>query len=73
MKRSCDQGGEQDTSFLRLVLIGEIIQADDTALYAMAEALHRLGLLDLAVDDADPESERLPHAPPRRSHLRLVQ
>ncbi|MGE3539106.1 MAG: hypothetical protein AB7N91_16965 [Candidatus Tectimicrobiota bacterium] len=70
MERSCSHCDQPDSSLLRIVLIGEIIRADDTTLYTMAEVLQSLGLLELPEDEELGESE-----PPSqgRHQLRLVK
>lgn len=73
MERPDGPDNQQDTSFLRLMLIHDIIQADDATLYAMATVLQRLGLLDLATEDAGLDTDIPAMPPPRRCHLRLVQ
>jgi hypothetical protein len=54
MDRPCDHCDHPDSSLLRLVLIGEIIRADDDTLYAMAEVFEALGLLQLTDEDTPP-------------------
>ena len=53
MDRPCDRCDHPNSSLLRIVLIGEIIRADDDTLYALAEACEALGLLQLADEDND--------------------
>jgi hypothetical protein len=53
MARSCDHCDHPDSSLLRIVLIGEIIRADDDILYTMAEVFEALGLLELT-DEVPP-------------------
>jgi len=43
-----------DTSLLRVVMIGEIIQADEDELYDMAEVLDAHGLMHLLEPDEEP-------------------
>ena len=54
MDRPCDHCDHPDSSLLRIVLIGEIIRADDDTLYAMAEVCEALGLLQLTDEDPSP-------------------
>jgi hypothetical protein len=54
MDRPCDDCDHPDSSLLRVVLIGEIIRADDDTLYAMAEIFETLGLLQLTDEDTPP-------------------
>jgi hypothetical protein len=51
MERSCSHCDNPDSSLLRIVLIGEIIRADEATLYTMAEIFQTLGLLELAEDE----------------------
>lgn len=70
MERSCSHCDHPDSSLLRVVLIGEIIRADDATLYTMAEVLQSLGLLEL------PEDEGLDEIEPAiqgKRQLRLVK
>ena len=53
MDRPCDYCDHQDASLLRLVLIGEIICADEPTLYTLAEVCETLGLMQLAEPDDD--------------------
>lgn len=69
MERSCSRCDHPDSSLLRIVLIGEIIRADEATLYAMADLFQSLGLLDLSDDD-------VPDVPPvtqKKRGLRLVK
>jgi hypothetical protein len=50
----CDHCDHPDSSLLRIVLIGEIIRADDDTLYTIAEVFEALGLLQLADEDIPP-------------------
>ena len=51
MERSCNHCDNPDSSLLRIVLIGEIIRADEATLYTMAEIFQTLGLLELSQED----------------------
>jgi hypothetical protein len=44
----CPQCDQPDMSLLRLVLIGEILQADETWLVLVTDVLQQSGLLDLS-------------------------
>src|SRR5215510_4429874 len=57
MPPSCPHCDQPDVSLLRLVLIGEIVRADETLLATLADLLHTSGLLPLAAAE--------PAAPPR--------
>ena len=51
----CDQ---PDTSLLRLVLIGEILRADETVLAFLAGVLQETGLLELSEEPTAPPVRR---------------
>jgi hypothetical protein len=51
----CDQ---PDTSLLRLVLIGEILRADETLLAFLADVLQETGLLELSEEPPAPPVPR---------------
>ena len=51
----CDQ---PDTSLLRLVLIGEILRADETVLAFLAGVLQETGLLELSEEPPAPPVRR---------------
>jgi hypothetical protein len=53
-----------DASLLRVVMIGEIIRADETDLYDMAEVLDTLGFMHLSDSDVEPPPQ--PTTPPTR-------
>jgi len=53
---NCDQ---PDMSLLRLVLIGEILRADETMLVLLADIMQTCGLLPLAAAAAEPEATRV--------------
>jgi hypothetical protein len=70
MERLCSYCDNPDSSLLRIVLIGEIIRADEAMLYTMAEIFQTLGLLELSQEDDGAEVEQVPQATTR---LRLVK
>ena len=70
MERSCTHCDHPESSLLRIVLIGEIIRADDATLYTMAEIFQSLGLLELSDEDDGPEVEQVVS---RKDRLRLVK
>lgn len=70
MDRPCDRCDHPDSSLLRIVLIGEIVRADDDTLYALAEACEGLGLLQLADEDDSVPSDTVKG---RKSRLRRVK
>jgi len=51
----CDQ---PDMSLLRLVLIGEILRADETVLAFLADVLQETGLLELSEEPTAPPVRR---------------
>lgn len=68
MERFCTHCDNPDSSLLRVVLIGEIIRADDATLSTMAEIFQALGLLiPLQEDDASEVRQGVPET--RRLHL----
>ena len=70
MERSCNHCDHPESSLLRIVLIGEIIRADDATLYTMAEIFQSLGLLELSDEDDVSEGEQ---GVPGKDRLRLVK
>ncbi len=49
----CEHCDQPDSSLLRVVLIGEIIRADDSTLYTLAEVCETIGLTRLSESDQD--------------------
>ena len=70
MERSCNHCDNPDSSLLRIVLIGEIIRADEATLYTMAEIFQTLGLLELSPEDEVAEGKQVAQA---KTRLRLVR
>ena len=70
MERSCNHCDHPDSSLLRIVLIGEIIRADEATLYTMAEIFQTLGLLELSPEDEDFEVKQVAQ---EKIRLRLVK
>jgi hypothetical protein len=70
MERSCTHCDHPDSSLLRVVLIGEIIRADEAVLSAMAEIFQALGLLTLSQED---EAADVRQDTPAKRQLRLVK
>ena len=71
MERPCDHCDHPDISLLRVVLIGEIIRADDATLYTLAEVCETIGLLRLSDDDDEsipPQSSQC-----AKHHLRRIK
>lgn len=54
MDQSCEYCDHPDSSLLRVVLIGEILRADDSMLYTLAEVCETIGLLQLSEDEQEP-------------------
>jgi hypothetical protein len=53
MDRPCEYCDQPETSLLRIVLIGEIIRAEEDILYTLAGVCEALGLMQLSDDDDD--------------------
>jgi hypothetical protein len=70
MERSCSHCDNPDSSLLRIVLIGEIIRADEATLYTMAEIFQTLGLVELSPEDDGAEVEQVAQ---EKTRLRLVK
>jgi hypothetical protein len=64
MRQSCPHCDDPDMSLLRLVLIGEILRADEMWLVLLADVLQQSGLL-LPIDD----SQTPPVSPAKKPHL----
>ena len=59
MPPSCPYCDQPDISLLRLVLIGEILRADETRLVWLADLLETCGLTPPAAEAAEPEAPRV--------------
>ena len=70
MPPSCRHCDQPDVSLLRLVLMGEILRADEPLLVRLADLLHTSGLLPLATVEPAALDSRLPQG--TRHGLRLV-
>jgi hypothetical protein len=70
MEWSCTHCDNPDSSLLRVVLIGEIVRADEATLSIMAEIFQALGLLALSQED---EASEVQQGTPEKSQLRLVR
>jgi len=70
MPPSCPHCDQPDVSLLRLVLIGEIVRADEALLVTLADLLHTSGLLPLAA--AEPATPRRRLQQGTRHVLRVV-
>lgn len=74
IERPCEHCDNPDSSLLRVVLIGEIIRADERTLYTLIDVCETLGLLDFSEFsemDEDPESEH--NAKQGNSFLRRIK
>lgn len=58
MQQRCKNCENPDSSLLRVVLIGEIIRAEEADLYILAELFSELGLLELCEDDDTPSGDQ---------------
>ena len=58
MQPSCPHCDQPDMSLLRVVLIGEILRADETVLALLADLLQQSGLLDLSEKPKAPRVQR---------------
>jgi len=54
MRQPCPHCDQPDMSLLRLVLIGEILLADETSLVLLADVLQQSGLLQLSDESKAP-------------------
>ena len=70
MERFCTHCDNPDSSLLRVVLIGEIIRADEATLSTMAEIFQALGLLTPSQEDEASEGQQ---GAPEKRQLRLVK
>ncbi len=70
MERFCTHCDNPDSSLLRVVLIGEIIRADDATLSTMAEIFQALGLLIPLQED---EASEVQQGGPEKRRLHLVK
>jgi len=70
MERSCGHCDNPDSSLLRIVLIGEIIRADEATLYTIAEIFQTLGLLEPSQEDDVTEVKQVAQ---EKIRLRLVK
>ena len=58
MQPPCPHCDQPDASLLRLVLIGEILRADETLLVLLADLLQQSGLLHLSEEPTTPPVRR---------------
>ncbi len=66
VERWCDNCEHPNSSLLRVVLIAEIIRAEEDDLLAMADIFDEMGLLQLDDDDDPPSDDPSPKATIRR-------
>ena len=59
MQPPCSHCDQLDTSLLRLVLIGEILRADESWLILLAHVMQADGLLPLTAEAEEPEAARV--------------
>lgn len=59
MKQPCPHCDQPDISLLRLVLIGEILRADETLLILLADVMQECGLMSLSDKAEEPEAPRV--------------
>ena len=69
MDQSCEYCDHPDSSLLRVVLIGEILRADDSMLYTLAEVCETIGLMQLAEDEQEPSPGEIRQRVKRRLQL----
>jgi len=66
VERWCGNCERPDSSLLRVVLIAEIIRAEEDDLLAIADMFDEMGLLQLDDDDDPPSNDAYPKASLRR-------
>ena len=71
MDGPCEYCDQPETSLLRIVLIGEIIRAEEDILYTLAGVCEALGLMQLSDDDDDDGGCPPPAETPKRSQGKL--
>jgi hypothetical protein len=59
MHQPCPHCDQPDMSLLRLVLIGEILRADETLLVLLADVMQACGLLSLSAEAKEPKASRV--------------
>jgi hypothetical protein len=72
MDQTCDCD-HPDISLLRVVLIGEIVCADEETLYSLAEFCESIGLLQVVDEDSHPPLPPLPPKKPSHAVLRRIK
>jgi hypothetical protein len=66
VERWCDNCEHPNSSLLRVVLIAEIIRAEEDDLLAIADLFDAMGLLQVDDDDDPPSNDENPKASLRR-------
>jgi hypothetical protein len=66
VERWCDNCEHPNSSLLRVVLIAEIIRAEEDDLLAIADLFDEMGLLQVDDDDDPPSNDENPKASLRR-------
>ena len=69
MDQSCEYCDHPDSSLLRVVLIGEILRADDSMLYTLAEICETIGLMQPSEDEQAPSPGEIRQRIKRRLQL----
>jgi hypothetical protein len=59
VRQSCPHCDQPDISLLRLVLIGEILRADETRLGLLTDIMQACGLLALSTEAEEPAATRV--------------
>jgi len=67
--QSCEYCDHPDSSLLRVVLIGEILRANDSMLYTLAEVCQTIGLMQLSEDEQEPSPDEIRQRIKRRLQL----
>ena len=70
MESPCPHCDQPELSLLRLVLIGELLVADETSLLRLAAVMQECGLLQL---DPEPEASHTALAQARKATLRYLR
>lgn len=69
MDQACEYCDHPDSSLLRVVLIGEILRADDSTLYTLAEVCETIGLMQLSEDEQASSPDEIRQRVKRRLQL----
>ena len=71
MDQACEHCDHPDSSLLRVVLIGEILRADDSMLYTLADVCETIGLMQLSEEEQALSPSEIQHRVKRS--LRLIK